>query len=121
MARTLARVAADFRRELPARLARAQALLRACLDAPVGPWRQADLKALVLLLHALAGTAGTLGMEAVGDAAREAERAAQALGQGACEPGSWDESGADMQALHARLVDLAARIDEAIAEAPPGP
>ncbi len=121
MARTLARVAADFRRELPARLARAQALLRACVDAPVGTSRQADLEALVLLLHALAGTAGTLGMEAVGDAAREAERAAQALGQGAGEPGGWNDSGPALQALHAHLVDLTARIDEAIAEAPPGP
>jgi len=106
MADTLARVAADFRRELPARLAQAQALSSACRDAPGD---DDALQALHRLLHSLAGTAGTLGLDAVGQAARAGELAAQALRQLA------DRSAQDFGPLQRCVDDLAARVRAACA------
>ena len=53
---------AEYRAELPAKLAHLKALLAA------GRWKE-----LQRALHTLAGSAGTFGLPAVGDAAREAE------------------------------------------------
>lgn len=112
MARTLARVAADFRRELPGRLAQAQALRDTFQEASSEPARAQALEALLLLLHAMAGTAGTLGLDAVGDAARRGEHAAQALRQ---QP----DGSADGEAALARCIeDLGVRIREALTATP---
>ncbi len=112
MARTLARVAADFRRELPRRLAQAQALMNACQQAPSDPARRQALETLLRLLHSLAGTAGTLGLDAVGDAARRGEHAAQALHQQAVGPAD------GLPALGRCIEDLTARVHEALAGTP---
>ena len=53
---------AEYRAELPAKLAHLKELLN-----------QGRLKELHRALHSLAGSAGTFGLPAVGDAAREAE------------------------------------------------
>lgn len=109
MADTLARVADDFRQELPGRLVQARDLLNACVAAPAD---DATLQALLLQLHSLAGTSGTLGLAGVGDAARAGERVAQALRQ---QPGRTAD---DFHALQDRLEQLAARIHEACPSQP---
>ena len=67
---------ADFARQVPVRLQDARACLAACLDAPRDDER---LRALHAVVHKLAGTAGTFGMDALGDAALAAEEAVDAL------------------------------------------
>ncbi len=105
LARALAGVAADFRLELPGRLAQVMALMDACLANPAddGP-----LQALLLLLHSLGGTAGTLGLAEVGQAAQDGERLARALRQ---QGGS--RSVGDFDALRACVDVLSARVREA--------
>ena len=98
MAGVLAHVAAEFRRELPQRVAQVRELLDACVAAPGD---DAALEALFLLLHSLAGTAGTLGMDAVGHAARRGEQAAKAL------RGQASRQAKDFGELQARVDDLA--------------
>ena len=61
---------AQFASQLPARLAEARAALDAWAAAPQDDER---LRALHRVLHRLAGSAGTFGMPAFGDAARAIE------------------------------------------------
>jgi chemotaxis protein histidine kinase CheA len=66
----------DWRRQLPQRLQEIQARLAACRAAP----DDADgLRELHRLLHTLAGSAGTFGLDALGEQARAIEHAVDAL------------------------------------------
>lgn len=67
---------AQFAEQLPARLAEASDLLQACLAHPDS---DDPLQALHRVLHRLAGSAGTFGMPAFGDACRAIEDALEAL------------------------------------------
>lgn len=104
MAETLARVAAEFRQELPGRMDQARSHLHACLDTPGS---DASLRDLLLLLHSLAGTAGTLGLGEVGDASRACERMTQALCQQA------DRTVADFARLQECVAHLSALVQRA--------
>lgn len=65
-----AALARDWRRQLPARLADVEARTAACRQAPL---EAPLLEELYRQVHMLAGSAGTFGLHAVGDRARELE------------------------------------------------
>lgn len=67
---------AQFAQSLPERMAEVHACLAACLAAPQ---EQAPLKDLHRVLHRLAGSAGTFGMPAFGDACRAIEARLESL------------------------------------------
>lgn len=76
LSETLQRLGAQFRAELPSRIAQAHTWLQACQASPDD---DAALQALFLMLHSLAGTAGTFGLHELGMAARNAELATEPL------------------------------------------
>jgi chemotaxis protein histidine kinase CheA len=66
----------EFARQVPARVAEADACLSACRADPADAARLRELHRVV---HKLAGTAGTFGMSRLGDAARAIEQRIEAL------------------------------------------
>lgn len=66
----------DYARQVPERLAEAQAFLQQCLAAPQD---EEALRGLHRIVHKIAGSAGTFGLKALSEAARALEERLDAL------------------------------------------